>query len=292
MSTAPEPQKIIERNVTVQAPGSAAELLSQATGLSRNVIKDAMTKGAVWLRSDTQSSRKVRLRRATRQLAPGDELFIYYNAQLLSAAAPPPVLLDDQHQYSLWYKPAGLMSSGSRFGDHHSIVRQVEQRLQRPVFGVHRLDRFTCGLMLVAHGRRMAASLSRLFRERDTLKCYQARLAGELREPRVITEPVDGKSASTRVFPEPDQDDFSLVSIVIDTGRKHQIRKHLAGIGLPVAGDALHGDAELPGLQLVAYGLGFTCPVREAWVEYVLPRQYCLFEPRPLLELRAQPGNP
>lgn len=65
----------------------------------------------------------------------------------------------------------------------------------------------------------------------------------------------------------------SLVDVRIETGRKHQIRRHLAEMGHPVIGDRLYGTGEADGmdLQLTAYLLAFQCPVNDEPVEYLLP---------------------
>jgi tRNA pseudouridine32 synthase/23S rRNA pseudouridine746 synthase len=65
----------------------------------------------------------------------------------------------------------------------------------------------------------------------------------------------------------------SLLDVRIATGRKHQIRRHLAGLGYPVIGDRLYGTGEQDGvdLQLTAYLLAFRCPVAGEKVEYRLP---------------------
>ena len=58
---------------------------------------------------------------------------------------------------------------------------------------------------------------------------------------------------------------------VIETGRKHQIRKHLSAIGYPVAGDRQYGSDDRSGIQLAATSLGFRCPVSGNPVTYELP---------------------
>ena len=64
---------------------------------------------------------------------------------------------------SIWYKPYGIYCQGSKWGDHHTIHRMAEQQLQRPCFIVHRLDRATTGLVIVAHKKKIAAALAALF---------------------------------------------------------------------------------------------------------------------------------
>ena len=75
----------------------------------------------------------------------------------------------------------------------------------------------------------------------------------------------------------------SIVSVRIETGRKHQIRRHLAELGHPVVGDRLYGDGAGgeggeggADLQLVAVYLGLECPESGQWVQFSLPRSHCL----------------
>lgn len=250
--------KTLHHHMKLAEPANAVDALSTATGLPRARIKDAMSKGAVWVQ---RGAKPVRLRRASRVLNAGEELAIYYNVAILAERPPEPVLVADRTTYSVWNKPAGMFASGSRYGDHHSIVRYVECYWDRPSLLVHRLDRYTRGLMVIAHARRVAAELSRQFRERTTRKVYRAEVVGELREACTVDVPLAGKPARSHVAPLQVLDETTLVEVVIESGRKHQIRQHLAHLGHPVVGDALYGGAQHPDLQLTAVELGFDCPL-------------------------------
>lgn len=266
-----------EAHVTVEAAeASAIDLLQQATGLAKQRIKFAMTQGAVWL---TRGRNTQRLRRASRSLRPGDELHLYYDADILAETPPEPDLIADVGEYSVWDKPYGLRSQGSKWGDHCTITRWAERHLEpeRPAFTVHRLDRAANGLILVAHSKRMAAKLSALFRERQVEKRYRALVVGDFSShPQAlrIDEPIDGKAAVSEVsLVEASADgQRSLVDVRIETGRKHQVRRHLAALGHPIIGDRQYGNGVADGvdLQLTAYRLAFHCPVADAPVEYQL----------------------
>ena len=254
-------------NLAVLTENYATDFLAQETGLSKSKIKKIMNRGAVWLKSG--SSRK-RLRRAKAKLVPGDLLSIYYSPKVLEAVPAKPILLDDQSIFSVWEKPADLMSGGSRFGDHCSINRVVEQQLDRPTFLVHRLDRYVWGLMVLAHSKSAAVHLSGQFQERKTTKVYHAIVHGQLSEERAINTQVDGKIASSRVKPISLNADTSLIEVRIETGRKHQIRRHLASIAHPVVGDRQYGSQDMKGIQLAAVELGFQSPVNGEWQSYRL----------------------
>jgi tRNA pseudouridine32 synthase/23S rRNA pseudouridine746 synthase len=271
----------VEKHVLIESSeDSPVDLLHQATGLPKQRIKFAMTQGAVWL---TRGSNTQRLRRAKRTLRTGDEVHLYYDAQILAEIPAEPTLIADIGGYSVWCKPYGLRSQGSKWGDHCTVMRWAERNLQpeRPAFTVHRLDRAANGLILVAHSKKVAAALSKLFRERAVEKRYLAMVAGDFTpqpNPYRVELPIDDKEAVSEFSLQQVSNDGerSLVDVRIETGRKHQIRRHLAELGHPVIGDRLYGTGEKDGvdLQLTAYLLAFHCPVKDEQVEYRLASEW------------------
>jgi tRNA pseudouridine32 synthase/23S rRNA pseudouridine746 synthase len=274
-----EPKDRIEMHALVESVNATpVDLLQKATGLSKQRIKRAMTNGAVWW---TRGSTTQRLRRAKRVLRIGDEVHLYYDAKIQAEIPAEPKLIADVGDYSVWCKPYGLRSQGSKWGDHCTLVRWVERHLlpERPGFTVHRLDRAATGLMLVAHSKRMAGALSALFQKRAVEKRYRALVAGDFSSqpnPLRVEQPIDEKAAVSEFSLQSVSDDGqrSVVDVRIETGRKHQIRRHLAQLGHPVIGDRLYGAGadDSVDLQLTAYLLAFHCPVNDAPVEYCLPR--------------------
>ncbi len=255
---------------------SSVDLLQRSTGLSKQRIKLAMTQGAVWI---TRGRNTQRLRRVKRALRAGDELHLYYDARILAEIPPEPTLIADVGAYSVWSKPCGLLSQGSKWGDHCTLVRWAERHLQpeRSAFTVHRLDRAANGLMLVAHSKSIAAALSALFQKREVEKRYQALVAGDFSEqpdPIRLERPIDEREAISEfsLLQVIDDGSRSLVDVRIETGRKHQVRRHLAELGYPIIGDRLYGTGEEDGvdLQLTAYLLAFHCPVNDERVQYRL----------------------
>lgn len=248
-------------DVTVESPTTAVDALANASGLPKQRIKDAMAKGACWW---IQKGKQVRLRKAKRDLKPGVRIQLFYDDQVLARAPEPPTLLENKGRYSVWFKPHGLLSQGSQWGDHCSLLRLAETRLNHPCFLVHRLDADAAGLMLIAHDGKAAAALSELFAGRTMKKIYRATVTGALEaNQQVIDQALDGKASVSRVTTlevlqkEPAR---TLVEVAIETGRKHQIRRHLAGIGHAIVGDRLYGTPDAEGLQLVAIQLAFQCP--------------------------------
>jgi tRNA pseudouridine32 synthase/23S rRNA pseudouridine746 synthase len=248
-------------------PASVCEALALHTGLSKTRIKQAMIKGAVWIQH--AQGKTQRIRRATTAVRPGDRVTLYYDPALLGRTAPAACCLEHRGTYSIWYKPAGLMSQGTRYGDHCSLVRQIEGgfKTKRRVYPVHRLDREVSGVIIVAHTSDAAARLSALLRRGGIEKHYQVRVRGDLSQhPSLgcIDIPLDGKPSRSRyeVLRYDPENDQSTARVTIATGRLHQIRRHFDLIGHPVMGDPRYGRSNAceNGLQLVAYAVEFICP--------------------------------
>jgi 23S rRNA pseudouridine955/2504/2580 synthase len=151
-------------------------------------------------------------------------------------------------------KPAGLAVQGGKgvAVSLDSILTQT--RTERPLL-VHRLDRDTSGLILVAKTKAAASAFSRLFAEKTVVKRYLAICKGRPLEPEGVIRDelsIHGsvKKSETRYrllsregelfLPE-----TSLLELELGTGRMHQIRRHLAMNGNPILGDDKYGDFEL-----------------------------------------------
>ena len=262
------PESVPERfEAQLQAEDDAStaiDLLASASPLSRQKLKQCMDKGGVWLNKARGGRR--RIRRARTPLRKGDRLELHYDRFILSSEPPVPRLIADRQAYSVWFKPENMLSQGSKFADHCAITRWVEKHHEprRAVYLVHRLDRAASGLMLLAHDRKTAAKLSRLFAARAIRKCYRVEVAGEfdLALPLSISTPLDGKDSETIVLSARPGEGSSMLTLEIKSGRKHQIRRHLSGLGWPVMGDRLYGGDDVRGaLKLTAHCLSFQCPV-------------------------------
>ncbi len=149
---------------------------------------------------------------------------------------------------------------------------------------VHRLDKDTSGLLIVAKNDNAFFYLKRLFQERKIKKHYLALAHGKPKESRgVISSPIgriglkrttkiignkliDKKEAETEYKTVKNFNDFVLVELLPKTGRTHQLRVHLSSISCPIAGDPVYGFKKLKppsGLNrlfLHAYKLEFTAP--------------------------------
>jgi len=173
----------------------------------------------------------------------------------------------------------------AKWGDHCTLTRYAEQHLtpQRSAFLVHRLDRAANGLMVIAHSKQAARELSRQFHDRQVTKRYRAQVYGQLpaqAQPLQLDDPLDNKNAHSEVSqltydPELDR---TWVEVSISTGRKHQVRRHLATAGWPIVGDYRYVPKALAGalnadepLQLTAWQLGFSHPESGKKMRYELP---------------------
>ena len=261
---------VVEESATSDIP-NISEFLAQKTGLSKGRVKHALNCGA--LRVKKRKGGYQRVRRATASVPAGAMISFHYDDAVLTTKPPEPELVEDVREYSVWFKPPGLLTQGTEWGDHCSLLRQVELHFQnkRQVFPIHRLDRDACGLVVVAHTGYVADKLSRLFSSREVEKVYQVRVAGEMAaEEGMVEQPLDGKDAVTLYRKLESGHGSSLLSVRIETGRKHQIRRHLSAIGHPVLGDTLYGESAKDGLHLCAVSLSFTCPVSGRPVNFSL----------------------
>lgn len=257
-----------------ESGASPVDLLASESGLSKQKIKQAMQKGAVWL---TDNKGTHRLRRQSKKLTSGTSIHFYYDLAVLDEIVDDAILIADEGDYSVWNKPRGMLSQGSKWGDHCAINRWVEQHSepQRQAFIVHRLDRFASGLILIAHKKKTATALADLFKSKKITKQYKAIVHGSFPAEMVtLTNEVDNKPAISHVslLDYEEATNTSLVQVNIETGRKHQIRLHLSGAGFPIVGDRQYGRHEdKEDLQLTAFKLKFSSPVGGEMKEYILP---------------------
>ena len=201
-----------------------------------------------------------------------------------------PPLLEDEYLLAI-DKPAGVAVHGGS-GVSFGVIEQLRQaRPQARLLElVHRLDRETSGILLVAKKRSALKHLQDQFRERETGKTYLALVQGDWpARLKVIDQPLhkyllpDGERRVKVTTPE-DPDGMrsitlvkvaqrlqgcTLLEVTIKTGRTHQIRVHLASNGHPIAGDDKYGDFEwnkalhkqgLKRMFLHAWRLQFTHP--------------------------------
>lgn len=222
-----------------------------------------------------------------------------------------PILLEEE-DFVIISKPPGIASHGGPEDDRPSLVNGLLYHYNklsslggemRPGI-VHRLDKPTSGVMVVAKNDRAHIALSRLFQTREVEKRYYAWLIqgpkqekGRI-EKKICRHPTErlkmqvsdkGRKAITNYqivnsIHTKNGKSFSLAKIGIETGRTHQIRVHFQSLGCPVVGDMLYSrsgsDFSKYGLLLFSQMIRFNHPFekREIKVELSFPDSFSRFE--------------
>lgn len=173
---------------------------------------------------------------------------------------PLEVLFEDEYLAAI-HKPAGIEVSGNKF---KTIANALPQNLKPSSLSdatrpqpVHRLDYATTGIVLVGKTNSSIRALNNMFEDKTIVKTYYAVTIGEMKNHGTITSEIDGKPSESayKVLESVPSERFgtlNLVELHPKTGRRHQLRKHLFGLGHPILGDK---DYALDGLILKGKGL-------------------------------------
>jgi len=235
------------------------DFLAENLKLSKKKAKALLDSRAVLVNAE-------RVWMARHPLRRGDRLEVVLPVDGGRTAVPPPPTLFENNDYLVIDKPPKMLSNGPDSVEQllHSLLRNPHLRV------AHRLDRDTSGCLLAAKTPQAFGAAVELFKKRGVRKLYHAIVHGRLSSPdRNITFPLEGRSAVTRFRTLDDSPEASHLLIEIETGRTHQIRKHLAALGHPVLGDREHGlrvatserSRLLPRHMLHASDLRFISPV-------------------------------
>lgn len=208
------------------------------------------------------------------------------------------ILYEDNHLLAV-DKPAGLLSQSAEAGDEHLVAiaqRYLKERYGKPgnvyVGLVHRLDRMTSGVMVLAKTSKASERLSRAFREHRVDKRYLAVVAGLTPSRATLVDELVSNEQGSRVatgHPDARRAELSfercaqtgapipasLLEVELGTGRKHQIRVQLAARGHPLIGDRRYGlrehDPLIARVALHAWKIALTHPVRGDELSFVAP---------------------
>ena len=218
------------------------------------------------------------------------------------------IVYQDDHMVVV-HKPTGLLVHRSEIDKHETafLIQQLRDQINQHVFPVHRLDKPTSGLMVLALHKESARVLAHSFANRVIYKEYTAIVRGyaqsqvidyalkEMYDKMTDNQSVllkEAQSAVTQVvlLGQAEIDHpvgrynsarFSLVKLIPETGRKHQLRRHMAHVSHPIIGDTTHGDGKqnqfarehlhLHRLALVATTLGVPHPVSGELLTFSTP---------------------
>lgn len=190
------------------------------------------------------------------------------------------VLFEDEHIISVW-KPAGIATHPSTDTDNDTLMNIVFAHIAKNggtyAEHIHRLDKGTAGVLLIAKHPIAKAIFDRMIEENELTRVYEAELDGILRRPRgTINRPIGkdrhhptrrrvsptGQKATTHFKVLERKAQTTLVEARLETGRTHQIRVHFAHLGHPVTGDTLYegNETEDGEFRLTATALSFIHP--------------------------------
>lgn len=271
--------------------------------LSRTRVQALIARGEVHVEG--------RLARASQLVEAGQEITISAPADGTVAGARPsvepepipvPIIYEDDTLLVV-DKPAGMVVHPAPGHPTGTLVNALAGRLP-PATGdgttgnalrpgiVHRLDKDTSGLMVVARDETTHAALAAQMKAHRTIKRYLALVEGRMpvpegaieapigRDPRqrqrmaLVSVEGGGREARTRFRVLREHRGRSLLELELETGRTHQIRVHLAAVGHPVVGDPIYGrlQAPLPPRQFLhAAHLEFEHPTTHAWLSFDAP---------------------
>lgn len=251
---------------------------------SKSGLKKSIKKGLITINGVLAS---------TATFIKGGEVITLYELEKTKDAINPNIELEiiyEDDYLAVINKPPGVLVSGNKL---KTIVNALPYNLKessqsdalsRPLT-VHRLDFPTSGLLLVAKTNKVLISLGKMFEENTILKTYHAVSIGSMQAKGSITNDINGKASKTRyevlkTIESTKYNCLNLLKLFPESGRRHQIRIHLSGIGNPILGDATYGkDGAVltgKGLFLCASSLEFKHPVlkNKLLIELQLPAKF------------------
>ncbi|MGE4159799.1 MAG: pseudouridine synthase [Planctomycetota bacterium] len=250
-------------NVTLEEKGHVVEDLLLEHGFAAEEIRDLMKKGRIYVNGAPADPFAI--------LDLGDSITVVKGERRASEELPP-LLYEDDH-LAAYDKASGIAVVEERSRKNSGLLgllREASGSPQGPPFLLHRLDKGTSGVWVVAKTLESKTFYSTEFEERRVSKVYRVYVQGVLHEPEgVINAPIgedprvtnamrirsDGKEAVTRYRLVAQFRRFAVVEAMPETGRTHQIRLHMRELGHPLIHDELYGG--LPHLLLSGLKPGY-----------------------------------
>jgi 23S rRNA pseudouridine1911/1915/1917 synthase len=249
-------------------------LARRVAGLSRRKARVLVDLGGVFVD-------RARVKVASRPVRVGQTIEAVLGGALERdpEALPPPRIVFEDEDLVVVDKAPAVVTAPTPESDRGNLLDQLERRGAGPVWLVHRIDRMTSGLLVFARTPEANRVLADRFARHDVERAYVAVVAGALAEDAVtIDHPIDGRRAVTHVRVTDRREGATVIEARLETGRTHQIRLHLAGLGHPVLGDHQHGGdvargfrPRPPRLALHAALLGFAHPRTGASLRFEAP---------------------
>lgn len=244
------------KRLLVKHQQSLKEFLAQSIGISKNRAKELIDSRNVFI-----NNRRVWI--ATHTLKPGDVVELSFVED--ERDVEPKVIYEDSYIIAV-NKPPFLLSDKSK----ESLEEILRQRYRnKDIKAIHRLDMETSGVIIFGKNYSVYQSFKQMWEDRSILKTYLAISHNESQfSTKMINSQIDGKEAISKVKLIKKGSGFSYFEVQIETGRKHQIRRHLSSIRHPIVGDKIYGikKVEIPFLKSVrrhmlhAYKLQFIHP--------------------------------
>lgn len=227
------------------------------------------------------------------KLVPGDTVIISKTAIRRKTRSNLPIIYEDDSLIVI-NKPSGLLSIASDKEKGSTAYRMLSDYVQQKdkhnrVFVVHRLDEDTSGVLMVAKNVEIQQALQANWNDIVTKRGYYGVVEGQLKEKKgtvksylrknaqnmmySVKSPKDAQLAITHYKVMQENEQYSLLDINIDTGRKNQIRVHMGDLGHHIIGDDKYGNPSNPikRLGLHAYCLEFTHPFTHKKMKFTAP---------------------
>jgi 23S rRNA pseudouridine1911/1915/1917 synthase len=239
------------------------------SALSRRKARAVIDAGGVFVD-------RTRTKVAGRPVKPGQRIEVNLGSESRTEAPPAAAVVFSDAHLIIANKPAGLVTAPTPESDRGDLLDQLKTQFGE-VYLVHRIDLPTSGLLVFARTRDANKLLGDAFAEHRIEREYRAVAIGEV-AAQTIDRPIEGRRAVTHVEVIEPLAGATLLAVKLETGRTHQIRIHLAGLGHPIAGDSQHGGERSrtfiprpPRLALHAAVLGFTHPATREQVRWEAP---------------------